>query len=79
MARLPTPEDAARHVLTVFAGRGARAGEVLQHRNFLGPFSHLPWRGSDFQAGAESAAEKGWIELLPSGSLKLTSAGFDEM
>jgi hypothetical protein len=76
MAKTPTTEDAARHVLAIFDAHGFRAGEVLRLGNFMLPFNKSPWRSQDFKEGMQFAADKGWVEVLPGGtSFRLTPVG----
>jgi DNA-binding transcriptional regulator PaaX len=80
MATVPTPEDNARRVLTVFNHFNSQSGRVLQANSLVSLFAKQGWEISALASGLESAAEQGWIEQqTPSGAFKLTDAGFAEM
>jgi hypothetical protein len=78
MAQLPTPEQCAREILTIFVWHfGLLAGEVLRRNNFLTLWSKRGYRSEDFNAGLQFAIENRWLELLPGGnSYRLTKSGF---
>jgi hypothetical protein len=75
MAKLPTPEENGRRVLTGFKNLNSRPGDVLQHRNFSSVFTLQ----GDLIIGLEYAIEKNWVEKTPTGSFRLTDLGFAEM
>jgi hypothetical protein len=80
MAEIPTPEQCARAILTIFVSHfGSRPREVLPRKIFLTIWSQRGYRPKDFKLGLQFAAESGWIELLPGGkSLRLTKSGFTD-
>lgn len=80
MSKLPTPEEAARYILSLFVDHfNSRPNHVLRTNNFLTAFSKNPWQGSDFATGMEFAAEQGWVEILRGGSsFRLTEDGYDK-
>ena len=73
MATLPTAEDAAEHILTVFIRSGATAGRVLPTRRVIQAFWKAPWSEADFCPGLDFAMQQGWIEQT--GGYRLTEAG----
>jgi len=79
MATLPTPEEKARMVLSIYKHFGTRPGEVLRGNNFLGVHSQLGLRWEDVKDGLVEAGNLGWIENGPYESIKLTAAGFAEI
>ena len=79
MATLPTPEENARTVLSIFAHFNNRPGDVLLPNNFMAVSADRRLRWEDVVNGLEKAAELGWVEETDKGSVRLTDAGFDEM
>lgn len=79
MATLPTPEESARAILSIFQAHGCRSGEALMagavNTQFL---TGTKGRSEDYVAGLQYAGEHGWLEEGPN-SLKLTDAGFAAM
>jgi hypothetical protein len=78
MAKLPTPEDAARHILSIFMQQRRRPGEALGQHNFASGFSTGTFRSEDFKPGMKHAIDHGWIEKDPEDNYILTEAGFAE-
>jgi len=78
MAKAPTPEDAARHILSIFLQFNRRAGDVLGSHNFSGGFFEAPWRAADFQPGMEYAVKEEWVKILSGDTYQLTDKGFSE-
>jgi len=79
MAQLPTPDETARHILSIFVNHfKRREGDVLQMRNFLAAFSSNGLDTRDLPQGIECAVKNEWLEQTPNGGFKLTAAGFHE-
>ncbi len=78
MATVPTREEIAREILSIFVGHfNCRPGEVLRINNFLAVWHARGLKAGDFKPGMEFAAESGWVEVLPGGnSFRLTNDGF---
>jgi hypothetical protein len=78
MATLPTPEEVAGEILSIFVGHfNCRPGEVLRTNNFLAVWHGRGLKAEDFKPGMELAAQRGWIEVLSGGtSFRLTKDGF---
>ncbi|TAX72810.1 hypothetical protein ELI03_14160 [Rhizobium leguminosarum] len=79
MSKLPTPRDAAYHILYLFVEHfNSRAGHVLRTNNFVLPFNEVPWQWSDFIAGLDFGVEQGWLEVQRGGQgIRLTESGFE--
>ncbi|WP_146030219.1 hypothetical protein [Methylocella silvestris] len=75
MANIPTPEENARHVLTIFRGHGVRAGEMLMQQNFM---PSKAWSADDIAHGLKFAIGCGWVEFKNT-HFFLTEAGFKEI
>ena len=75
MATLPTAEDAAKHLLSIF--RSAKVGPLdeLTPLQVVQPFWRAPWRQLHFGQGVELAMKLGWIEETGSGGYRITNAG----
>ena len=80
MATLPTPEQTAREILSIFAGHfKSRPGHALRINNFLAVWHSRGLQAEDFKPGMEFAEENEWIEVIDGGtSFRLTDAGFAE-
>jgi hypothetical protein len=79
MAKLPTPEETARQILSIFVHDfKSREGDVLRVASFLAVFSEKGLDTRDLPKGIEFAVEKEWIEQTSKGGLKLTTAGFED-
>lgn len=78
MATLPTPDQAAREILSIFVAHfQLRPGKVLQINNFHTVWQSRGLQSEDFKLGMEFAAENGWVEVIGDGSsFRLTDAGF---
>jgi pyrimidine deaminase RibD-like protein len=78
MATLPTHEEIAGEILSIFVGHfNCRPGEVLRIKNFLAVWHGRGLRAEDFKPAMELAAQRGWIEVLPGGtSFRLNKDGF---
>lgn len=78
MATLPTHEEIAGEILSIFVGHfNCRPGEVLRTNNFLAVWHGRGLRAEDFKPAMELAAQRGWIEVLRGGtSFRLTKDGF---
>lgn len=80
MATLPTPEQTAREILSIFVGHfNARPGHVLRINNFLAVWHGRGLQSEDFKPGMEFAAQSEWVQVIDGGiSFQLTDAGFAE-
>lgn len=80
MATLPTPEQTAREILSIFVEHfKSRPGHVLRINNFLAVWHRRGLKSEDFPLGIEFAAEKEWVDVIDGGiSFRLTDAGFAE-
>ncbi|MCH8263206.1 MAG: hypothetical protein IIA77_09245 [Proteobacteria bacterium] len=78
MATLPTHEEIAGEVLSIFVGHfNCRPEHVLRVNNFLAVWHSRGLEAEDFKPGMEFAAQRGWIKILPGGtSFRLTKEGF---
>ena len=78
MAVLPTPEEIAGEILSIFVGHfNCRPGDVLRANNFLAVWHRRGLKAEDFKPGMEVAAQRGWVEVLSRGtSFRLTADGF---
>ncbi len=75
MATLPTHEEVAGEILSIFVGHfNCRPGEVLRTNNFLAVWDCRGLRAEDFKPAMELASQQGWIEVLRGGnSFRLTN------
>ncbi len=80
MATLPTPEQSAREILSIFVDHfNLRSGKVLDINNFRAVWESRKLSHQDFKPGMEFAISQGWVEVSANGvSYKLTDAGFKE-
>lgn len=81
VGRLPTPEESARAVLSIFVDHfKVRPDGALQVKNLnLVGQTKRRLKTDDIVSGIQFSIENGWIEELPGGmSLRLTEAGFTE-
>jgi len=80
MATLPTPEESAYKILSVFVDRfKQRPGNVLRLNNFLDVIGKNEIHTDDFNAGMQFAIDQGWIEPQKGGvSFRLTKNGFEQ-
>lgn len=80
MATLPTPEESANKILSLFVDRfKQRPGNVLRVNNFLEAIGKNEINADDFNAGMQFAIDQGWVESLNEGvSFKLTDKGFEQ-
>lgn len=78
MATLPTNEEIAIEVLSIFVGHfNCRPEHVLSVNNFQAVWHSRGLEAEDFKPGMEFADQRGWIEILPGGtSFRLTKDGF---
>ena len=75
MATLPTPEESARRILSIFALNNSRSDDVLvaEQANFA--FRQAGGSAAEFQTGLEYAVQNGWLEIGENNTIKLTNAG----
>jgi pyrimidine deaminase RibD-like protein len=78
MATLPTYEEIAGEILSIFVGYfNCRPEEILRTNNFLAVWHGRGLRAEDFEPAMELAVQRGWIEVLQGGtSFRLTKDGF---
>ena len=78
MATLPTPDQTAREILSIFVEHfKSRPGAVLRINNFLAVWQSRGFQFEDLKLGIEFAAENEWVEVIDGGiSFRLTDAGF---
>lgn len=78
MATLPTPEETAIEILSIFVNHfKCRADHVLRINNFLAVWHSRGLVAEDFKLGMEYAVEQGWVEIQPvDSSFRLTKSGF---
>ena len=79
MATLPTPEENARRVLKIYAHFGTRPGESLSTQNVLAIGDKQGLRTEHLFDGLRYGDKEGWFEDGPTGSVRLTEAGFAEI
>ena len=79
MATLPTPEESARRILSIFGLNNSRPDDVLvaEQANFA--FRQAGGSAAEFQTGLEHAVQNGWLETGENNTIKLTRAGFAQM
>lgn len=66
MAKLPTPEETARQILSIFVQHfKSREGDVLRMASFLTIFSEKGLDPRDLAQGIEFAVASNWIEQTP--------------
>lgn len=80
MASIPTPEETARVILSIFVDDfQSRPDHVLQLNNFNALWLKRGLDTRDFKPGMTFAAQQGWVEVLRKGeAYKLTTLGFSE-
>lgn len=79
MATAPTPEDSARRILSLFADKGVRAGEILMAGHLSVAFQQdQSYRAKDYEAGLGYGIDHQWFEPSRT-AVKLLDAGFAEM
>jgi hypothetical protein len=62
MATLPSPDDAAKEILTILVrGKNLRPGQVFNPAWLLLPFSKAPWQKADLDAGLQYGVQQGWF------------------
>ena len=79
MATLPTPEEAARRILSIFALNNSRPDDVLMAEQANFAFRQAGGSTAEFQVGLEYAVQNGWLEISKTNNIKLTNAGFAEI
>lgn len=64
MATLPTHEEIAGEVLSIFVGHfNCRPEHVLRVNNFLAVWHSRGLEAEDFKPGMEFAVQRGWIKI----------------
>ena len=78
MATIPTPEQSAREILSIFVTHAnMRPGNSLQLNHFFGIWIERGLHDEDLKHGMDYAQEKGWVEIHDNGySFRLTESGF---
>jgi hypothetical protein len=79
MAQLPNDDDKARMVLDVFKNFGTRPDEVVMPQNIMAVSVKRGWNYQDLLDGLQIAADRGWIENGPNGTIRLTEEGFAQV
>jgi len=79
MATLPTPEEAARRILSIFALNNSRPDDVLMAEQANFAFRQAGGSAAEFQVGLECAVQNSWLEISETNNIKLTNAGFAEI
>jgi hypothetical protein len=78
MATLPSAQDSARYILSIFVEDfHKRPGEVLRLNSLMMRFQGV-WRMSELEDGIAEGVRLGWIEQLRDGAVRLLKPGFDE-
>ena len=78
MATLPTPEELARRILSIFALNNSRPDDMLMAEPAIFAFQQAGGSAAEFQAGLLYAVQNGWLEIGENDTIKLTNAGFAE-
>ena len=79
MATLPTPEESARRILSIFALNtlnNSRPDDVLMAEQANFAFRQAGGSAAEFH---EYAVQNGWLEISNNDTIKLTNAGFAEI
>ena len=79
MAILPTPEESARAILSVFKSKDVRPNEMLMAGQVNLQFLTDGGKGADYAKGVKYAIEQRWLEPLTNHRIRLTETGFVEM
>jgi len=78
MSTVPTSEESAKVILTIFKVMGFRAGAILQRDQVQMQFTVNGGKAADFTSGLQNGVDHGWLELPSATTIKLTDAGFAE-
>jgi hypothetical protein len=71
----PTPEQSARKILSIFAEKNVRVGEILMAGQVnLAFLNDGIFRAEDYTAGCNYAQQRGWLEFNGS-TIKLLKTG----
>ena len=76
---MATPEENARRVLRIYQHFGTRPGEGLSTQNFVAVAEQQGLSNEDLLDGIRYGDENGWFEDGPTGSVRLTDAGFADL
>jgi hypothetical protein len=79
MATLPTPEESARTILSIFGAHNVRPGNVLMAGALNIQFLRDGRTAAEYAAGLQYAESNGWLEAGPNNSITLTDAGFAQI
>ena len=82
MARLPTPEEMGKLILSIYGQFNVRPGEMLLIQNILAKWIKTGYRNEDMFNGLEWLGEKGFVEQKEGSSdtaIFLTESGFAEI
>ena len=79
MAILPTPEESARAILSVFKSKDIRPNEMLIAGQVKRQFLANGGEAADYAEGLKYAVEQGWLEPLTNNRFRLTETGFVKM
>jgi len=71
----PTPEESARKILSIFAEKNVRVGEILMAGQVnLAFLNDTNFRAEDYTVGANYAQQHGWLEFKGT-TVKLLKTG----
>ena len=77
---MPTPEESARYILTVFQDHGSvTAGTGVMQQHFNIPFAQTGWNQAAWAEGMKYAIDNGWIVQGPNNFFLLTPKGCGEI
>jgi len=76
VAQLPSDDETTRMVLDIFKHFDTRPGEVLMPQNIAAVSMERRYRQEDLDGGLQIAADRGWVEYGPNGTIRLTKEGF---
>ena len=77
MATLPTPEQIAREILSIFVTHfKSRPGDVLRINNFMAVWNDSGLNGDDFKPGIDFAAQQEWVQVLSNGSSRILNSTY---
>jgi len=78
MRLVPTPEESAEDILTIFKVMGFRSGAALQKDQVQMQFNINGGNIAGFSAGLQFGVDNGWLKLPSEVTIELTDAGFAE-
>ena len=76
----PTEEESARRILSTFREIGAAVGQTIPTEQLrLGFLGAGKFQANDFEEGAKSALQQGWIGFVGGTGVKLLMPGENEI